>query len=227
MDGTEGEPFNLGSSANLYGTDVEINANGDATIYGNVTSTNGGISIMGDDVEIIGKLAASKVGDDAVSVKNIAKQMPTGMTGPVAGLKDPKAAVPTVSDAYAYKANDGAEADETGDISVNASGAAEVLYGNLGTGSVSTAGKFTVTGGEKQENGTLNGGSVYVDSDLSGTTGNINLSAGGEVLLDITNIAKPNESDDDKNGARVLHTFLDNHSNGKSKIRSTARTTTR
>ena len=212
VDGTEGEPFNLGSSANLYGTNVEIDANGDATIYGNVTSTNGGISIKGDDVEIIGKLAASKVGDDAVSVKNIAKQMPTGMTGPVAGLKDPKAAVSTVSEAYAYKANDGAKADETGNISVNASGAAEVLYGNLGTGSVSTAGNFTVKGG------TTDGGSVYVDSDLSGTTGNINLSAGGEVLLDITNIAKANESDEDKNGAGALHTFLDNHSNGTIKI---------
>ena len=178
MDGTEGEPFNLGSSANLYGTNVEIDANGDATIYGNVTSTNGGISIKGEDVEIIGKLAASKDGDEAVPVKNIAKKMPTGMTGQVDGLKDPKAEVPTVSDAYAHKANDGADADKTGDISVEASGAAEVLYGNLGTGSVTTAGIFTVKGGV-QEDGTLNGGSVYVDSNLTGTTGDINLSAGG------------------------------------------------
>ena len=214
VNGTEGEPFNLGSSANLYGTNVEIDANGDATIYGNVTSTNGGISIKGDDVEIIGKLAASKAGDEAVSVKNIAKRMPS-MTGSVDELKDPKAALPTVSDAYAYKANGGANANQTGNISVNASGAAEVLYGNLGTGSVTTAGKFTVTGGEKQEDSTLNGGSVYVDSDLTGTTGGINLSAGGEVLLDITNIAKANSNEQGYNGRDELHKFLEDHGGDK------------
>ena len=176
VDGTEGEPFNLGSSANLYGTNVEIDANGDATIYGNVTSTNGGISIKGDDVEIIGKLAASKAGDEAVSVKNIAKQMPS-MTGPVAGLDNPKAAVPTVSDAYAHKANDGNDATETGSITVNASGAAEVLYGNLSTGQVLSGGSFSVSGSE----------SVYVDSDLH-IGKDLTLNSDGEIVLDLSNM---------------------------------------
>ena len=125
-------------------------------------------------------------------------------------LKDPNAAVDTVSDAYAHKANDGNNATKTGSITVNASGAAEVLYGNLGTGSVSTAGEFTVKGGV-QEDDTLSGGSVYVDSDLSGTTGDINLSAGGEVLLDITNIAKANINGEGDNGKDALHTFLANY----------------
>ena len=209
ITGVSDKNFNLGSSANLYGTSVKLDAkDGDATIYGNVTSTNGGISIKGDDVEIIGKLAASKAGDEAVSVKNIAKQMPS-RTGSVDGLDDPKASVPTVSDAYAHKANNGNVATETGSITVNASGAAEVLYGNLGTGSVSTAGNFTVNGG------TTDGGSVYVDSDLSGTTGNINLSAGGEVLLDITNIAKANSNEQGSNGWDKLHKFLEDHGGDK------------
>ena len=215
VKGTADHNFNLGSSANLYGTNVTLNANGDATIYGNVTSTNGDISISGGDIEILGKLASSKAGETTQPVKNIAKEM-TVAGNAFSNLKDPKAAVDTVSDAYAHTPNVGNVKD--GNITVNASGAAEVLYGNLGTGSVSTAGNFTVNGGTTDGGKTFSGGSVYVDSDLSGTTGNINLSAGGEVLLDITNIAKANESDDDKNGARVLHTFLDNHSNGKSKI---------
>ncbi len=217
IEGTAGRNFNLGSSANLYGTSVKLDAKGgNATIYGNVTSTNGDISISGGDIEILGKLASSKEGDQAVSVKNIAKEM-TVADGAFSNLKDPKAAVDTVSDAYAHTPNAGDVKVKDGNITVNASGAAEVLYGNLGTGSVSTAGNFTVNGGV-QEDGTLSGGSVYVDSDLSNTTGNINLSAGGEVLLDITNIAKANESDEDKNGAGALHRFLDNHSNGTSKI---------
>lgn len=177
VNGADGTTFNLGSSANLYGTNVEIDANGDATIYGNVTSTNGGISIKGDDVEIIGKLAASKAGDEAVSVKNIAKQMPTGMTGPVDGLKDPKAALPTVSDAYAYKANDGQSPTNDGDVSVNASGAAEVLYGNLSTGQVVSGGSFSVSGGE----------SVYVDSDLH-IGKDLTLNSDGEIVLDLSNM---------------------------------------
>ena len=210
IEGTAGRNFNLGSSANLYGTSVKLDAKGgNATIYGNVTSTNGDISISGGDIEILGKLASSKEGDKAVSVKNIAKNT-NDVTTDFTNLNDPNAAVSTVSDAYAHKANNGNDATETGDITVNASGAAEVLYGNLGTGSVSTAGEFTVKGGV-QEDGTLSGGSVYVDSDLSGTTGNINLSAGGEVLLDITNIAKAHSNGEGNNGKDSLHEFLANY----------------
>ena len=177
VEGTADRNFNLGSSANLYGTSVKLDAKGgDATIYGNVTSTNGGISIKGDDVEIIGKLAASKVGDAAVSVKNIAKKMPS-MTGPVAGLKDPKASVPTVSDAYAYKANDGQSPTNDGDVSVEASGAAEVLYGNLSTGQVVSGGSFSVIGGE----------SIYVDSDLH-IGKDLTLNSDGEIVLDLSNM---------------------------------------
>ena len=213
IEGTAGRNFNLGSSANLYGTSVELDAKGgNATIYGNVTSTNGDISISGGDIEILGKLASSKAGETTQPVKNIAKEM-TVADGAFSNLNDPNAAVSTVSDAYAHKANDGAKADETGDISVEASGAAEVLYGNLGTGSVTTAGEFTVKGGV-QENGTLNGGSVYVDSNLTDTTGDINLSAGGEVLLDITNIAKANSDGPFDNGKEELHAFLANYKEG-------------
>ena len=50
-----------------------------------------------------------------------------------------------------------------------------------------------------------------MDSDLYGTTGNINLSAGGEVLLDITNIAKANSKGEGNNGKDSLHEFLANY----------------
>ena len=176
VDGTEGEPFNLGSSANLYGTNVEIDANGDATIYGNVTSTNGGISIKGDDIEILGKLTSSKNGDEAVSVKNIAKNINDEVIN-FENLENPKAAVSTVSDAYAHKANDGQSPTNDGDVSVNASGAAEVLYGNLSTGQVVSGGSFSVSGGE----------SVYVDSDLH-IGKDLTLNSDGEIVLDLSNM---------------------------------------
>ncbi len=205
-----GTNFNLGSASKLYGSSVKLNANGgDISAYGEVTSTNGNIEFSGKNVEIIGSLTA-KAKDKTTSVDGVSGASTTSKMD-TTNLNDPNKAMKSVSDMFTYTTG---EAETNGNITVNASGAAEVLYGNLGTGSVSTAGNFTVNGGV-QEDGTLSGGSVYVDSDLSGTTGNINLSAGGEVLLDITNIAKANSNGEGDNGKDALHTFLGNYDKSK------------
>ena len=205
-----GTNFNLGSASKLYGSSVTLTNGGDISAYGEITSTNGGIEITGKNVEIIGSLTAKAQGEtteiDGISGASRGRMDTTG-------LNDPNKPMKSVSEMFTYTTD---EAKDDGNISVNASGAAEVLYGNLGTGSVTTAGKFTVTGGEKQEDSTLNGGSVYVDSDLTGTTGDINLSAGGEVLFDITNIAKANSDEQMAyNGWEELHRFLEDHGGDK------------
>ena len=206
MNGT-GTNFNLGSASKLYGSSVTLTNGGDISAYGEITSTNGGIEITGKNVEIIGSLTAKAQGEtteiDGISGASRGRMDTTG-------LNDPNKPMKSVSDMFTYTTD---KAKDDGNITVNASGAAEVLYGNLGTGSVTTAGKFTVKGGV-QEDGTLNGGSVYVDSDLTGTTGDINLSAGGEVLLDITNIAKANSDGLFDNGTEELHAFLANYKKG-------------
>ncbi len=203
MNGT-GTNFNLGSASKLYGSSVTLTNGGDISAYGEITSTNGGIEITGKNVEIIGSLTAKAQGEtteiDGISGASRGRMDTTG-------LNDPNKPMKSVSEMFTYTTD---EAKDDGNISVNASGAAEVLYGNLGTGSVTTAGEFTVKGGV-QEDGTLNGGSVYVDSDLTGTTGDINLSAGGEVLFDITNIAKANSDGLFDNGTKELHAFLANY----------------
>ena len=215
MNGT-GTNFNLGSASKLYGSSVTLKANGgDISAYGEITSTNGDIEITGKNVEIIGSLTAKAQGKiteiDGISGASRGRMDTTG-------LNDPNKPMKSVSDMFTYTTD---KAKDDGNITVNASGAAEVLYGNLGTGSVTTAGKFTVTGGEKQEDSTLNGGSVYVDSDLTGTTGGINLSAGGEVLLDITNIAKANSDEQMAyNGWKELHRFLEDHGSNKITLNS-------
>ncbi len=198
INGAVDEAFQLGSSAKLYGTNVEIDANGDAVIYGNVTSTNGGLFINGDDIEIIGKLESS-VQDGEKSVKNIAKKMADDLTGFFTKLSNPKEAVSTVSDAYARTTG---KAKTDGAITVTASGNADILYGNLATGSVVSGSAFSVT----SENG-----SVYVDSDLGGVKGGISLTADGEALFDISNIAAAGEAQDDQYGAKRLIEFLANH----------------
>ena len=205
LNGEAGGDFNLGSASKLYGSSVTLDTEGDVYVYGTVTSTNGDITINGDNVEIIGSLSAVGEGDtttvDGISGATLKNNVSPQNVG------DVDSDVFTIYQMYGYTTE---KATQDGNIKINAKNRAEILYGNLGTGSVSTAGEFTVKGGV-QEDGSLSGGSVYVDSDLSNTTRNINLSAGGEVLLDITNIAKANSKGEGDNGKDALHKFLANY----------------
>lgn len=191
-----GSNYNLGAASNLYGSSVTLNAgNGDATIYGNVTSTNGNIKIDGDNVEIIGTLNAKGQGDTTTIVGIDKSPDPIDTTY----LNDPNKKLESIADRFSYETN---RADNNGNITVSADGTAEILYGHLGTGSVSTDGTFSVEG--------TNG--VYVDTDLLDVKGKIKLkSANGEALLDITNTANAHITGTDTTGKNALHQFLKDH----------------
>ena len=209
LNGETGGDFNLGSASKLYGSSVTLDTEGDVYVYGTVTSTNGDITINGDNVEIIGSLSAVGEGD-TTTVDGISGATLKNNVNPQ-NVGDVDSEVFTIYQMYGYTTE---KAIQDGNIKINAKNRAEILYGNLGTGSVSTAGEFKVTGGVAGEDGKLSGGSVYVDSNLTGTTGDINLSAGGEVLLDITNIAKANSDGLFDNGKEELHEFLANYKEG-------------
>lgn len=191
-----GSNYNLGAASNLYGSSVTLNAgNGDATIYGNVTSTNGDIKIDGDNVEIIGTLNAKGQGDTTTIVGIDKSPDPINTDN----LNDPNKKLESIADRFSYETNG---ADNNGNITVSADGTAEILYGHLGTGSVSTDGTFSVEG--------TNG--VYVDTDLLNVKGKIELeSANGEALLDITNTANAHITGTDTTGKNALHQFLKDH----------------
>ncbi len=178
---------NLGSGSRLYGENVTFNAGENATtLYGDITSTNGSINIIGGDVSVIGSLTSSKKGE-ATQVEGVAKNGNTADSGvesiTMDDLKDPDAKIPTVEKAYSHMANydkdDPSQAQQVvpGDIKIEASGSAEVLYGNMGEGKIDTQGDFTVSGKE----------SVCVDSDLH-IGGDLNLNSDGEIVLDLSNM---------------------------------------
>ena len=198
-----GSNYNLGAASNLYGSSVTLNAgNGDATIYGNVTSTNGDIKIAGDNVEIIGTLNAKGEGDTTTIVGIDKSPDPIDTTY----LNDPNKKLESIADRFSYETNG---ADNNGNITVSADSTAEILYGHLGTGGVSTDGTFSVEG--------TNG--VYVDTDLLNVKGKIELeSANGEALLDITNTANAHITGTDTTGKNALHEFLKDHNNANAGI---------
>lgn len=192
LNGT-GDNFNLGSGSKLYGSSVTLDANtyvvdsdgnykldengnkivdtyGDMTVYGSVTSTDGDIAINGGDIEIIGKLTAAAEGDKT-TIAGISSN-PVEMD--VTGLNDPEKSMQSITERFAYTTKD---ATKDGNITVTANGTAEVLYGHLGTGKVTSGGRLSVTGKD----------SVYIDTDLH-IGGNLNLESDGEMLIDISNM---------------------------------------
>lgn len=193
-----GTNFNLGSASKLYGSSVTLNASGgDISAYGQVTATDGDIEITGRNVEVIGGLQSSVKGE-TTEIDGISGASEGTMN--TTGLNDPNTPMKSVSEMFTHTTG---AATEDGSISVTASGNAEILYGNLATGSVASGGSFSVMGTE----------SVYVDSDISGVGGNISLKSDGEVLLDITNIAAAAATEND-NGKDALLTFLEGYAKG-------------
>ena len=171
---------NLGSGSQLYGQNVTFNAGtNDTTLYGSITSTNGKITIEGGDVSVIGSLE-SKAEGEPTRVSGIAANAaqaddPDGVKIDPNALADPRKSVATVGDAYSHLTDAAGNGDH--DITIDAKGSAEVLYGNMGEGKITTDGNFTVSGKD----------SVYVDSDLH-IGGDLSLNSDGEIVLDLSNM---------------------------------------
>lgn len=198
--------FSLGSASNLYGTSVILTStSSDITVNGKITSTDGDITITAGnedsdtnsyDIEIIGKLCSSQNGKN-ITISGISSN-PFDMN--VNGLNDPLSKMQTISERFTFTTE---TASKDGNITLSASGNADILYGHLETGGLSlgASGSLTISG---------NSG-VYVDSDVSAVNGNIALnSSKGEVLFDITNTAAT--------GTDNLFKFLDNHNKSGNNI---------
>ena len=215
----------FGSAAELYGSSVNIQTDGELTIYGSVTATGnngateddddtikvdnpGNITIQAGDVTVYGQLTSAKK-DQQFSIPGIeGTAVETWKPG---NINDPNESMMTIGDRFAHEVTSSA----TGNIIINAgtkeipkedgttetvtigTGNVNLYYGNKEEGLITAGGNLTV-------NAT---GDVYVDSDLS-IGGDLALESSGEtseVLLDITNIGQVQGT----NALEGLDTFLD------------------
>lgn len=216
----------LGSDSQLYGSSVSISADGNVTIYGDVTATgntqdgttrkegeyssqsylktDGSISITGGSVDVYGQLTSAKEGE-TTKVPGI-NGMADGWTP--GNVSDSTKPMMDIGDRFCYTTG---ESTATGSISITAEknenasedGHVNVYYGHQQKGFLDTAGSLTVSGS----------GDVYMDSDLS-IGGNLSITSPGEMILDISNIGKVQKDNGTVTDSLTgLHTFLHHFDN--------------
>lgn len=231
----------IGSGADIYGSAVNIKADGKVTIYGDVTATgngttsendpdSGSINITAGDVDVYGTLTSAKKGQE-VTVPGISGNTVSDWK-PVDGndqVGNKYADLNTIGERFEYKTK---QSQVNGNITIKAeetkkvvtdddgnpktvtigNGNVNLYYGNQEQGLITTGGDLTVTGT----------GDVYVDSDLD-IGGDMTLRSTGadsEVVLDITNIGQVQAKNElAKNpasqvtAAEKLHEFMHHFSN--------------
>ena len=228
----------LGSASQLYGSSVTISADGNVTIYGDVTATgnkqdgttrsegkysskdyletDGSISITGGSVDVYGQLTSAKEGKTTF-VPGIGSMAAVGSWNP-GDVNDQTKPMTDIGDRFGYTTG---ASTATGSISITANetasedGHVNVYYGHQQKGFLDTAGSLSVTAA----------GDIYMDSDLS-IGGDLTLNAGQvkdsegnpvtvdglqEAVLDISNIGKVQAANGMlENALTGLHAFL-NH----------------
>lgn len=219
----------LGSASQLYGSSVSISADGNVTIYGDVTATgntkngatgvddviadenSGDISIEGGSVDVYGQLTSAKSAEkeNTTFIPGIGSMAAAGSWNP-GDVDDPTKPMTDIGDRFGYTT--GASA-VNGDIFITAEkdentsedGHVNVYYGHQQKGFINTAGDLTVTAS----------GDVYMDSDLSiGGSLSIKAGADSEAVLDISNIGQVQETKD-KSAVAYLHDFLTHFASNK------------
>lgn len=212
----------LGSASQLYGSSVTISADGNVTIYGDVTATgnkqdgttrsegkysskdyletDGSISITGGSVDVYGQLTSAKEGKTTFvpGINNMAEGWTPGT------VSEPTKPMTDIGDRFGYTTGVSTAA---GSISITATasedGHVNVYYGHQQKGFLDTAKDLTVEAS----------GDVYMDSDLS-IGGNLSITSPGEMILDISNIGKVQKDNGTvPDSLTGLHTFLHHFDN--------------
>lgn len=179
----KGGNISLGSASKIYGSSVNINANGNLLSYGTITSTgakgdNGNINIEAGNIDNYGVISSTANGE-TVTVAGIGAQHNnvTYTEEDKDKITNAYVDLPSAGDRYSITAK---SESTNADINFTGSNDVNLHYGNAEKGYVHAAGDLSVTS---------TNGDVFSDSDLF-VGGNLSMSAKGESLLSLTNIGQ-------------------------------------
>lgn len=175
----KGGNISLGSASKIYGSSVNINADGNLLSYGTITATgakgdNGNINIEAGNIDNYGVISSTAKGE-TVTVAGIGKNY-TSANYNTEDIKKAYVDLPSAGDRYSITAE-----SKSTDADINFTGSNDVnlYYGNAEKGYVHAAGDLNIE----------SDGNVFSDSDLF-VGGNLSMSAKGETLLSLTNIGQ-------------------------------------
>ena len=211
---SRGDNIGLGSFSKVYGSSIAINAGtGTVDAYGSIISTGnktqGDITITGANVNTYGEIKTAVKGQ-TTTIDGIKGSISDEYKYNIGSdLTDQNAEMSNIAEGYAHTTNN---ASSNGNIYISATdGDVNIYYGNMEKGIIDT-----------QENVSLSGKNVYVDSDMV-IGGDLNLTttadSTGEIVLDISNIGKVTNNSNivNSNIVNEMHTFLDSFKKDKGK----------
>lgn len=221
----------LGAGAELYGSSINLNADGKLTIAGTVTATGNkvptqedkdnkrlGININAGELDVYGKIKTAQKGTK-LSVDGIGEVNPGAEQADKDKVQDRNAKMTDVGKRFSHETTHTTEVDGNLNITTKkntlsdgsvTSGAANILYGNLKTGKVDAFGEMNIVSeGKILVDTDLNvGGKVALATALDAVTGNP-----AEAVLDISNIGG--------GSAEGIQKFLGTHSDDEHGIYGT------
>lgn len=221
----------LGAGAQLYGSSINLNADGKLTIAGTVTATGNkvptqedkdnkrlGININAGELDVYGKIKTAQKGT-TVDVAGIGEVNKNEEMSDKDKVQDRNAKMTDVGKRFSHETTHTTEVDGNLNITTKkntlsdgsvTSGAANILYGNLKTGKVDAFGEMNIVSeGKILVDTDLNvGGKVALATALDTVTGNP-----AEAVLDISNI--------DGGSAEGIQKFLGTHSDDEHGIYGT------
>ena len=197
--------ISMGSKAQIYGSSVSINSEGNVTIHGDIVSTGntdgGDINITAGHIDIYGTLSSAQKGR-TVTIDGIAGT--SSENWQAGNVSDKNAVLNSISSRFAHTTENAAS--QNGNIIISTEqadgdGNVNLYYGNNESDLTTTGGDFTVK----------SKGSIYIDSDLD-IGNNLNLTAADEIVLDVTNIGKVQAKNGTSSEADYLKAFMQHFS---------------
>ena len=223
------DKISIGSAASLIGSSVTINSNGNLLIRGKVQATGnkidgktytedesnalGNVTLNVGSLDVYGEVATAKAGEQTTIA---------GLTGSTKydhtydtedDVKNKDKSMTTTGQKYQYETS---ASERNGDLTITTkSGDVNLRYGNMENGKLNVAGDMDIT----------SAGNIVIDADIYNVNGKIGLdAAGGEAVLDLTNIGATTKKNTEAHNVDAIHEFVGKHTTDATGVIGTSNT---